>query len=126
MKDRSWKPVRRGALYCAPACGRGCTWREYNTARKKAAALAKRLGPRWTSRVWENLGWHYAAVSPCGRGQVHGHGDGYWAGFHFGAHQIHATREHPVAAVRAVLRAGHALANELIRGVSEVSAELSP
>jgi hypothetical protein len=66
-----WEPVLRGHIYCAPACGRGCTKAAYERAQKKAAALAKRLGPRWKPRVWENLGWHYSAISPCGSIKVH-------------------------------------------------------
>ena len=36
-----------------------------------AKLLAQTLGPGWTTRVWENLGWHYAVRSPCGRLSVH-------------------------------------------------------
>lgn len=25
----------------------------------------------WVPRHWENLGWHYSAISPCGRWKVH-------------------------------------------------------
>lgn len=72
VKKLSWDPVRRGDVYCAPACGRRCTIQEYEAAVASGAALAKRLGRGWTSRVWENLGWHCNAVSPCGRLKVHG------------------------------------------------------
>lgn len=59
---RSWEPVRNGVLYCAPACGRGCTWREHQRAHRLAWTLAKRLGRGWRGEVWEQLGWHYRAV----------------------------------------------------------------
>jgi hypothetical protein len=64
----SWKP-RAGAdgIYCAPACGRGCKRIEYDAAVAAVDALVKLLGPGWKSRVWENLGWHYEAISKCGR-----------------------------------------------------------
>ncbi len=63
MKTKlSWKPVRHGDTYCSPACGGGCTYAEFEKATKKAAALAKRLGPNWKPKVWENLGWHYSIV----------------------------------------------------------------
>jgi hypothetical protein len=62
----SWKPIRRGNKYCAPACGRGCTFKEYTLARSRAARLAKRLGSGWTTRVWENLGWHYCVIDRLG------------------------------------------------------------
>jgi hypothetical protein len=25
------------------------------------------MGKGWTTKVWENLGWHHQAISPCGR-----------------------------------------------------------
>lgn len=66
----SWTPVRRGAIYCAPACGRGCTFAEYQHAVKSGKKLAATLGTGWTSSVSENLGWFYEATSPCGRMRV--------------------------------------------------------
>ncbi len=73
---RDWKPVRHGDTYCAPACGRGCTHIEFERATRKAKALAKQLGPSWKPNVWENLGWHYSAVSACGTIKVHPFGFG--------------------------------------------------
>lgn len=70
MEALSWTPESNGSVYCAPACGRGCTTTEYNRAVKKVDKLAKRMGNGWTPRVWENLGWHYAVISPCGRLKV--------------------------------------------------------
>lgn len=77
MKQLSHEPRRRGNVYCAPFCGRGCTVKEHEAAVAGAATLVKRLGKAWKPRVWENLGWHYSAVSPCGQVKVHpssGHG----------------------------------------------------
>ena len=71
MKKLSWNPQRRGNIYCSPACGGRCTWKGYLQAKKSARELATSLGPGWRSTVWENLGWHYAASSPCGRIKVH-------------------------------------------------------
>jgi hypothetical protein len=62
----SWEPKRRGDIYCAPACGSGCTLAEYKDAVKRAETLAKRLGPGWTPRVHENLGWHSRAIDATG------------------------------------------------------------
>lgn len=62
--------VRRGNRYCAPWCGRGCTWQEHQAAVASAARLIGRLGPGWKPRVWENLGWHYEAISKCGQVKV--------------------------------------------------------
>lgn len=59
-KPLSWTPRRHGDTYCAPACGRGCTQAEYDDAVKQAERLAARLGVGWTTRVWENLGWHWS------------------------------------------------------------------
>lgn len=65
-KFEAKKAVRRGDKFCAPWCGRGCTWAEYSRAVKKADALVKKLnaiGGKWKPRVWENLGWHYQAMA---------------------------------------------------------------
>lgn len=70
---RDWRAQRRGAIYCAPACGTGCTYAAFLHAQTAARKLCKRLGAGWTPRVWENLGWHYSAVSKCGRLKVHPH-----------------------------------------------------
>lgn len=63
---RSWNPVRRGRVYCAPACGCGCTYAEYRQAVKDAAAAARELGEGWEAVVHENLGWHAAAKHVAG------------------------------------------------------------
>lgn len=61
MKELSWNPILRGVTYCAPACGRGCTRKEYEAAVAQAVGLAAELGKGWEPHVWENLGWHWAA-----------------------------------------------------------------
>lgn len=72
-KPLSWKPVLHGETYCSPACGGGCTKAAHDEATKQAAELAQQLGPGWSPRVWENLGWHFAVVSPCKRIEVFFH-----------------------------------------------------
>lgn len=62
--------MAKAKLRCADWCGAGCTEAQYQRARRNGAALAKRLGKGWTFQVHENLGWHYKAVSPCGRLKV--------------------------------------------------------
>lgn len=72
----AWKAVRKvdsakGDIYCAPACGSGCTFAAFELATKRAAELATQLGPEWEPVVHENMGWHYSVKSPCGRIRVH-------------------------------------------------------
>lgn len=66
MKKLSWTPKRRGRLYCAPACGRGCTRAEFlraNREAKESLARIKREEPGVAVglkiRVWENMGWFW-------------------------------------------------------------------
>ena len=74
----SWTPARAGRQYCSPACGRGCTFEEYRVAKASAETLATAMG--WRTKVWENLGWHWAVISPCGRLKVHpSTGSGFFA-----------------------------------------------
>lgn len=68
---RDWTPVAQGDAYCSPACGSSCTRAAYERANAEAAALAQRLGPRFVPRVWENMGWHWAAWTRCKRICVH-------------------------------------------------------
>ena len=71
IRPLSWMPYHRGAIYCAPACGGGCTKVAHETAVRLAAALARRLGDMWRPVITENLGWFASAVSLCGRVKVH-------------------------------------------------------
>lgn len=71
MTELSWEPISEGPMYCAPACGFGCTRVGYDRAEACAGLLARTLGPGWTPRVWENFGWHYQVVSPCKRLKIH-------------------------------------------------------
>lgn len=116
----SWKAVRKGARYCAPACGCGCTYTGYLAAQKSGAALAKRLGKGWRPRVHENCGWHFSAISPCSAVEVHDHGsNGYWANFQ-GAQQFHANANTPRAAVKKALARGEAALKELTAQIFSV------
>ena len=40
-------------------------------AQAAADKLVETLGEGWTTRIWENLGWCFSAVSACGRWKVH-------------------------------------------------------
>lgn len=70
---RDWTPRLSGSIFCSPACGGKCTKSAYDKAQRKAAALCDRLGPGWTPRVHENLGWHYSAIN----GEMSIREDGY-------------------------------------------------
>jgi hypothetical protein len=80
----SWKPRLYGPMnetYCSPACGGGCTRESYEKAHELSKKLASRLGKGWTTRVWENLGWHYCVISPCERIKVHYNGGSSYTAF---------------------------------------------
>lgn len=49
MNELSWTPRRRGLIYCAPACGAGCTAAQHAHAVRLGRALARRLGRGWAS-----------------------------------------------------------------------------
>lgn len=69
-KKLSWKAVRRGDIYCAPACGSNCTFAAYEKALEHGRLCAEELGKGWTVRVYENMGWHTSVLSPCKRIKV--------------------------------------------------------
>ena len=69
-KKLSWKAVRRGDIYCAPACGANCTWAAYQKALERGRLCADELGKGWTVYVSENMGWHTTVLSPCKRIKV--------------------------------------------------------
>lgn len=57
----SWKPKRRGEIYCSPACGGDCTYAAFQKAKRDAEKLAKIMGRGYKPYVWENMGWHFKA-----------------------------------------------------------------
>jgi hypothetical protein len=63
--------LKPDGTYCAPWCGARCTKKAYDRAVTKSETLARRMGSGWTTRVWENMGWHYSVQSPCRRIRVH-------------------------------------------------------
>lgn len=107
----SWKPVRRGDIYCAPACGNGCTYQAYLNAVAAAKQLAKEL-PGFKPHVWENLGWHYSAVALGSRVSVYNN---------FGSYNVLANLVNPHAGDFAW---GNVTARSAQKAVQKLSANL--
>lgn len=77
----SWVAVRRGKIYCAPACGSNCTFAAFSKATELASKLCAKLGPEWEPRITENMGWHYRAVALGGLVVVNPCEDEYYAAY---------------------------------------------
>lgn len=104
MKQLSWKPRRRGATYCSPACGADCTHADFLFAHKEGKALAKRCGKQFTHHVWENMGWHWKAVALGGKLNVYEFDSSdFWADLHVDSAQYHAHGRTPKAAIEKVI-----------------------
>jgi hypothetical protein len=72
---RDWTPVRKGSIYCSPACGARCTYKDFQLANRKAEALLARMKTGgWKADVWENMGWHYALRHDTLEISLHGSG----------------------------------------------------
>ena len=104
VQELSWTPMRSGARYCAPACGRGCTYTEYEAAKAVADSIVAELGGAWLPRVEENLGWFGSAwtggdYTEAVRLYPHGPGRGYWATFRTWS----ADGQTPTAALRGLI-----------------------
>lgn len=76
----SWKPRRRGDIYCAPACGCGCKRADYELAVSNSKMLAACMGS-YKPRVWENGGWHYSVKSVCEKLEIHTYKDSTFSAF---------------------------------------------
>lgn len=109
--DQDFVPIAKGPIYCARFCGFKCTKKAFDTATKKAAALAKRMGPGWVPRVWENAGWHYSVVDASGCWKVYGKnygGDSYYSAYlgpQGGGGYWSASADTPEKAVKLVRKA---------------------
>lgn len=101
--------MRRGRVYCSTACGKGCTFAEYQRAKQHGRALAKRLGKGWKPRIWENLGWHYTAKR--GPIEVYPRIKSYWANLILVGKQFTGeAREPELAVIRAIDKAKEVVA----------------
>lgn len=125
--DRN-KPIRRGRIYCAPFCGGECTHKAFVRATKEAKTLAKRMGPGWVARVWENLGWHYsvekgcASIVPARRGSATG---GVWKDVdytcYFNSHkQYLGDAKSPTTALHLALKGALASTRTIQRDILKV------
>src|SRR5882724_6015615 len=58
--ERDWTPIKRGDMYCSPACGGNCKRSAYDAAVKRAKdAIASMPHPQnWEMRLNENMGWY--------------------------------------------------------------------
>ncbi len=106
--DRRNKPIRDGEKYCAPFCGGGCTWTQYQHALKIAQVLCNRMGSdKWKPEVWENLGWHAKIVRPGCEIYIHTNKQrptSYWINLKIsGLGQITLTTSDPVNGFNEVL-----------------------
>ena len=56
----SWKPVRRGSVYCSSACGAGCTWLQYLEMREQGRTMRNLMDhpKQWRVCVRENMRWY--------------------------------------------------------------------
>ena len=101
-KGLSWEPMREGDVFCSPACGRGCTSKEYETAVEQGNELAEKMGEGWDVKVWENLGWHSKVANEhC---EIHIHCESYWINLelpHIGQREL--STEDPVAGYNELL-----------------------
>lgn len=62
--------------------------KKFEVACEAARKLAAALGDGWYGRVWENLGWHHEAISPCRRLSVYPSSSG---GYHAMLHEPGST-----------------------------------
>lgn len=70
QKPLSWKPVKRGAIYCALACGYKCTWQAFVNAKDDARNTLNRMRNKkaWKVSIWENGGWHCSLMDKATNG----------------------------------------------------------
>jgi hypothetical protein len=127
VKEQSqWNPVRKGAIYCSPACGFGCTWAQHEEAKERAELLAKRLGPGWKPEVHENMGWHFKASK--GKATMHPVGfirakaaSTYWLSIDGDVKQFIERGRDPVEMVRRAVSAMRNAAATLLSEAAEVA-----
>lgn len=131
-KKPDWTPKLSGDLYCSPACGGGCTRKEYDAAMAVSQGIARRLGEGWAARVWENLGWHASAAHSSGlvtvypnyRGVTHGRVTGYYVCLSVGGKQFTTDGRTPKDAIRKALEIGFRYGTGIMDDVHKLNADL--
>ena len=125
-EENRWIPERNGEIYCSPACGRGCTFQEYELAMYNAGALCKLMGAGWSPRVWENLGWHYTAKieSENAECEIYTHGINiYWIDLQIaGIGQITLDTDNPVSGYKDILYIARDQIASALSGLNELDA----
>ncbi len=120
----SWTAKRKGATYCSPACGRGCTYAEYQKARQLARSTASSLKGAWKPKVWENMGWFAKAVSSCGQVEVHppqyGDGDRHYIAYMLGGKWAGASGDTAQEAVNDVVSVAKAELKEIMEALAGI------
>ena len=121
-KDR-WTPRESiDGVYCAHACGRGCTRKEHDLAVEKATALATRMGDGWEPRVWENLGWHFAVEKGVASIRPPRSSDGEYTVFFNTIPQVVASAKEPEDAVGFAVQEARGIELNIARDCSVLSA----
>jgi hypothetical protein len=124
-KEPDWKPRRRGAIYCSPACGAGCTKADFDDATERARLTCEALGPGWKPHVWENLRWHAQAIkgqmgaAPLCEVTIERPGIGYRCSLQTNPQFVTRSRS-PRAAVRRALEQLRARTADLLLAAREI------
>lgn len=115
-----WKPIKRGAIYCSPACGGKCSVATFNKATFDAKALAKKMGPEWVPEVWENLGWHWSVEF--GRASVRKSRDKTYICYFNGSKQFMCEAQTPKAAFSGAVMMLRTFIGDLTRDLKAIEA----
>lgn len=120
VKKLSWEPIRTGSVYCSPACGADCLFNDFTRATESARLLADGLGSGWKPRVWENMGWFWAAVK--GSASVRKYGKNYSADVHIGGRQFFGNASTPRRAFALAMEAASAAAQSIKKDIDSLEA----
>lgn len=116
----SWTPVRKGKIYCSPACGAGCTHAQFMDATRNAKAMAKLL-PGWEATVHENMGWFYSLTRKITNeeSKIYTGADGFWCSLHLGR-QFIGEGPTPKAALDKAMQEARKLRDIITQGLEDL------